>query len=116
MNEEEVDNVTIICVRCNIPAQVPGSIVKKCDICKADVWISPSSQKKKFDKIYCQDCWQLDYNEKKDSLHITKDTIDEFNKWHERKKGYKLQEKDVIEMLEEAIGKKLICEDATVLT
>ena len=107
MNEEEVDKVAIICIRRNIPAQVPGSIVKKCDICKADVWVSPSSQKKKFDIVYCLDCWQLDYNEKEDILQITKDTIDEFNKYYKRKKGYKLTEKDVIDMLEEEVGVKV---------
>ena len=107
--ENKDDKIAIICVRCNnLRNHIPNCDIKKCSFCGADVWVSPTSKEIKFDVIYCMECWRLDFNEKDDSIHFTRQSLDEFNGWHLKKRGYKMKEKDLIKILEEETGTKII--------
>ena len=101
--KDKDDEQALVCSRCDMyPDYVSGCIVKKCSFCGADVWLSPASQKQKFDKIYCTDCWNLDYDGRED-MCLMKESIEEFNEWHKKMYGYEMDKEDVIKKMEELV-------------
>lgn len=107
ISEKDKDNEqAVVCNRCDMrPAYVPGCIKDKCSFCGTEVWVSPASQKKKFDKIYCIDCWNIDFGS--DRMCYMKESIAEFNEWHKKRYGFEMKEEDIIKKVEEEMGKDM---------
>lgn len=105
------EKLSIVAKRCKDgESHVKGSRIRKCFYCGEDVWISPSSEAKRYDEIICEKCHWESYDGK-DDLFVTQETIDEFNSWHYDRYGYRIKTEDVLKMIEGRIGLKVNLED-----
>ena len=115
----ESDNIVVVvgygCKFLDNP--IPGSLIRNCDDCGIEVWISPSWQGKKIDRIICIDCYEKNvgidnYKGKKEEIVtcITEEQLEEFNVYSRQRNGYEMTADEILEALEIRMGRKVVLE------
>lgn len=113
MKDKEIIVVAFGCQYIDKP--IEGSYIMNCDECHTEVWIAPSWQGKKIDKTLCMKCYNK--NVGTDSykganaivdIAITEEQIREFNDSLTKKYGYTMTNEEIITMLENELGRKVI--------
>ena len=116
--EKEDDTVVVVSFGCQfIDKPIPGSLIRNCDDCGTDVWIAPSWQGKKIDRIVCMKCYEENvgensYKGKKEDIVtcISEEQIKEFNLYSKQRNGYTMTKDEILRALEKKLGRKVIFE------
>ena len=116
--EKEDDTVVVVSFGCQfIDKPIPGSLIRNCDDCGIEVWISPSWQGKKIDRIICIDCYNKNvgensYKGKQEDIVtcITEDQLAEFNVYSKQRNGYTMTADEILKALEIKLGRKVVLE------
>lgn len=123
MEDKDKDMVIVVALGCNyLEKPVVGSLIRNCDDCNAEVWISPSWQGKKIDRIICLNCYNKNvgtdsytdsYKGEKGEVVtcLTEENIEEFNDHFEEKHGYRMSKDEIIKMVEIELGRKVMIKE-----
>ena len=116
--KKEDDTVVVVSFGCQfIDKPIPGSLIRNCDDCGIEVWISPSWQGKKIDRIVCMTCYEKNvgidsYKGKKEEIVtcITEDQLEEFDIYSKQRNGYTMTADEILKALEIKLGRKVVLE------
>ena len=116
--DKKEDNIVVVSFGCQfIDKPIPGSLIRNCDDCGTEVWISPSSQEKKIDIIVCMTCYNKNvrgdrYKGKKEEIVtcITEEQLAEFNVYSKQRNGYTMTADEILKALEIKLGRKVVLE------
>ena len=114
------DTVVVVAFGCQfLDKPIPGSIIGNCNDCNEEVWIAPSWQGKKIDRIVCMNCYKEyvgkdSYKGEKTKIKtcIAEEQLEEFNVYCKKNYGYTMTKDEVLIMLEEELGRKVIFKDS----
>lgn len=116
--EKEDNTVVVVAYGCQfLDKPIEGSLIRNCDDCGIEVWISPSSQGKKIDRIECMQCYEKNvgensYKGKQEDIVtcITEDQLAEFNLYSKQRNGYEMTADEILRDLEMKLGRKVVLE------